>query len=108
MTARPAEKNEAISTFLLAWDRDVVDSIQAHDGDVLALLCIGPSFSGPQNGWRAIRIREVWMGHDPEDGCEQCVIFVADDGRQYSGYFFEESTTAKKKELVVGGLVCHA
>jgi hypothetical protein len=99
LTFLPAEQGDRPVTCLLSHDTDVVEMIEAFDTNVASLLCITPPTHEHQ-GWRALTIHEVWQAIDPSDSHRAAVVFVADDGLEYGGYFCSRSNRAVRQRIV--------
>jgi len=99
LTLRIKEPEPTSETFLLAWDFDALGVIRTSAGVLESLLFVAPRRIGRNNIWVTKHIVEVWEATDPSDNSD-CVLMVADDGQEHSGYFMEPSTGVKRRQLV--------
>ena len=100
LTLRPSKTDAQYVTCLLAWDFDVVETIESSGGEVASLLCIVPPNSSAGNGWRSVSVREVWWAIDPHDRDSLCVLLVGSDGLEYSGPIGVQVVGLERQRLV--------
>lgn len=100
LTLHPATNAGLQDTFLLTWDTDVADGIESLQRDVASLLCIAPPDSEVRSSWSSFAIAEVWRATDPEAEDIPCVLFVGEDGLEYSGLFGNRAYGLIRENLV--------
>ncbi len=100
LSVRAKVPDALLDTFLLVWDRDVVDAIASMDAEVESLLVVAPHVSGRRNGWFSKQIKEIWEGTDLADRDNRCVVMVGEDDVEYAGLFMEEAAAVKRDRLV--------
>jgi hypothetical protein len=100
LTLHPATDVGLQDTFLLTWDTDVADGIESLQRDVASLLCIAPPDSEVRSSWSSFGIAEVWRATDPEAEDIPCVLFVGEDGLEYSGLFGGRAHGLVRESLV--------
>ncbi len=99
LTIRMPEPEPVAETFLLAWDTDVVGALKTSPGQLESLLFVAPQRVGRLYRWVAKDISEVWEATDPSDDSE-CVLMVADDGQEHSGYFMEAANGLTRRQFI--------
>jgi len=100
LTLHPATEEGFRDTFLLTWDTDVADGIESLQREVASLLCIAPPASELRNSWSSFPIAEVWRATDPEGEDMPCMLFVGEDGLEYSGLFGSRAQGLVREHLV--------
>ncbi len=100
LTLHPATDEGFQDTFLLTWGTDVADGIESLQRDVASLLCIAPPDSEVRSSWSSFTIAEVWRATDPEAEDMPCVLFVGEDGLEYSGLFGSRAQGLMRENLV--------
>jgi hypothetical protein len=90
----------AHDTLLLAWDTDVADVIRSSDAELESLFFVAPQRFGRRCGWFTKQIVEVWEAIDPSEADSRCILMVADDGQEHSGFFMERAAGLKRTRLV--------
>jgi hypothetical protein len=99
LTTRTSEPEPTVNTLLLAWDVDVVDVLNSASNTLESLMFVAPRHSGRTSMWVTKHIAEIWQATDLSDDSE-CVLMVTEDGLEHSGYFMEQTKTAKRRRLV--------
>ena len=99
LTIRMPEPDPVAETFLLAWDVDVVGALKTSPGKLESLLFVAPQRVGRRYRWATKDIAEVWEATDPSDDSE-CVLMVAEDGLEHSGYFMEAAKGLKRRQFI--------
>ncbi|MBW8757392.1 MAG: hypothetical protein JF586_07265 [Burkholderiales bacterium] len=100
LTLHPGAEEGLQDTFLLTWDTDVADGIESMQREIASLLCIAPPASASRNYWSSFAITEVWRATDPEQEDIPCVLFVGEDGQEYSGLFGSRAQGLVRENLV--------
>ena len=100
LTLRPIKTDEQYVTCLLAWDFDVIETIDSFGAEVASLLWSVPPNSSAGDGWRSISVTEVWWAIDPHDRDSLCVLLVGSDGLEYSGPVGVQVVGLKRQRLV--------
>lgn len=99
LTIRIMEPEPLSETFLLAWDIDVCGVLKSAQGKLESLLFVAPQRVGRKYRWVTKHITEIWEATDPTDESE-CVLMVAEDGQEHSGYFMERAKGVKRRQLI--------
>lgn len=99
LTVRLPEPEPLAETFLLAWDTDVVGALKTAPGELESLLFVAPQRVGRRYRWVTKQIAEVWEATDPSDASE-CVLMVAEDGAEHSGYFMEVAKGLQRRQFI--------
>ncbi len=99
LTIRILEPEPSSETFLLAWDSDVCSVLKTSQGTLESLLFVAPQRIGRKYRWVTKHIVELWEATDPRDDSE-CVLMVAEDGQEHSGYFMERVKGVKRRQLI--------
>lgn len=99
LTLRLPEPNPVLETFLLAWDTDAADALKTAPGQLESLMFVAPQRVGRSYRWVTKDIAEVWRARDPADDSE-CVLMIADDGSEHSGYFMAPAKGLECREFV--------
>ena len=99
LTIRMPEPDPVAETFLLAWDVDVVGALKTSPGKLESLLFVAPQRVGRKYRWVTKHIVELWEATDARDDSE-CVLMVAEDGQEHSGYFMERVKGVKRRQLI--------
>ena len=73
-------------THLVALDEDVARLCETNGGELLSLHCIFPSGELAPLGRSEVSMVEVWRAEDRYFGDRACILFVADDGKEYGGH----------------------
>ena len=100
LTLRQRIPDAGLQTFLLMWDTDIADAISSLDADLEGLLVVAPYVSGKQSGWFSTQVKEVWEGTDPLDDDNPCIVFVDEEGKDYSGFFMQQAGRIKRSRLI--------
>ena len=100
LTLHPATDEGFQDTFLLSWDTDVADGIESLQREVASLMCVAPPASAARISWSSFAIKEVWRATDPEAEDIPCVLFVGEDGLEYSGLFGNRADGLRREHLV--------
>ena len=99
LTIRLPEPDPLAETFLLAWDTDVVGALKTAPGKVESLMFVAPQHIGRRYRWVTKEIAEVWEATDPSDD-SHCVLMVAEDGMEHSGYFMEPAKGLQRRQFI--------
>lgn len=99
LAIRHPEPEPAVETFLLAWDVDVVNVLKTSPGTLESLCFVAPERRGKTLRWISKHISEIWEASDPIDDSE-CVLMVAEDGKEHSGYFMETPERLQRGTLI--------
>jgi hypothetical protein len=91
VTLRSREPEALPDTFLLAWDTDVVSAVTSLDADLESLLFVAPHVRGRKRGWFSRQIKEMWHAADPAEPENPAVVFVGEDGLDYTGLFMDRA-----------------
>ncbi len=99
LTVRMTGPDQSPETFLLSWDFDVVGVLKSSQGKLESLLFVAPQRIGRRYRWVTKHIVELWEAIDPSDE-SACVLMVAEDGQEHSGYFMEADKGVKRGKLI--------
>lgn len=102
VTLRFKAPEPTTETFLLVWDTDVASVIctAAPEAELMALMFATPHRGGNTHGWQTKDIAEVWEATNPAEEDEHCILMVAEDGTEHSGYFMERCSGLKRTKLI--------
>ena len=99
LTIRMSEPEPSCETFVLAWDVDVVSVLKSSPGELESLLFVAPHRVARKFRWVTKQVVEIWEATDPSDDSE-CVLMVAEDGQEHSGYFMERASGLTRRQFV--------
>ena len=101
MSLRERQKDALSTTVLLAWDTDIGDAIRSMgEVDVESVLVVASHVQGESRGWFSKQITEIWEASDPRNPGFPCVLFVGEDGTEYSGHFLQDGARVKRARLI--------
>ena len=99
LTVAINEPEPSTETFILSWDIDVAEVLKTAPGRLESLLFVAPRRTGRRTSWATKHIVELWEATDPSDDSE-CILMVAEDGQEHSGYFMEPSQGVTRNRLI--------
>ena len=99
LALRTLEEEPTLETFVLAWDTDVAQVLETSGRNFESLMFVAPQSVQGRCRWTSKQIVEVWRATDPEDESE-CVLMLAEDGQEHSGFFMEVKTNIQRRQLV--------
>ena len=99
LAIRLPEPEPVVETFLLAWDADVVGVLNSSPGKLESLLFVAPQRRGRTLRWVTKHVCELWEATDLSDDSE-CVLMVAEDGQEHSGYFMATPKSVRRGKLI--------
>ena len=99
LAMRTLEAEPILETFVLAWDTDVANVLETSGRKFESLMFVAPQRVEGQYRWASKQIVEVWRATDLDDDSE-CVLMLAEDGQEHSGFFMEAKSKTQRRELV--------
>lgn len=88
----------ASETFLLAWDSDVVSTLDASGGELKSLAMV-TNPSGSQD-WAIVRIREIWSARGHAEADDDAYLFVDEEGSEHPGFALYGDHSLRRENLI--------